>query len=87
MQARSTSDLLRTLLVFKACQVRPLVRHADRLLKWSKRLVGSTLVNALVKQTFYRQFVAGGCRVGGCRVGGGWVPRTWAQGNIILYWA
>lgn len=57
--AKSALDILRSLLVFKACQIRPLVRNADAVLDWSTRLLGSTLVNAVIRRTFYKQFVAG----------------------------
>ena len=59
MQAKSTLDILRTLLVFQTCKIGPLVRHADTVLAWSKRLLGSTLTYAAIRHTFYKQFVAG----------------------------
>ncbi len=59
MQAKSTGDIMRSLLVFKACQVGPLVRNADALLRLSKRVLGTRLTNALLRPTFYKQFVAG----------------------------
>ena len=40
-------------------QMRPLVEHADTLLKWSKKVLGSTIVNAIVRHTFFHQFCAG----------------------------
>lgn len=58
-QAKSTSDIVRSLLVFKACQFRPLVANADFLLRLSKRLLGNTLTSAVLRPTFYKQFVAG----------------------------
>ncbi|GAB4819231.1 hypothetical protein N2152v2_006277 [Parachlorella kessleri] len=58
-QAKSTADIVRSLLVFKACGIKPLVRHADTLLRLSKRVLGSTLTNAVLGPTFYKQFVAG----------------------------
>ena len=42
-----------------APQVRPLVCNADLLLRLSKRVLGTTLTNALLRPTFYKQFVAG----------------------------
>ena len=39
--------------------MRPLVEHADTLLKWSKKVLGSTVVNAIVRHTFFHQFCAG----------------------------
>ena len=40
-------------------QMRPLVENADMLLKWSKRVFGKTIVNGIVKHTFFHQFCAG----------------------------
>ena len=39
--------------------MRPLVENADMLLKWSKRIFGKTIVNRIVKHTFFHQFCAG----------------------------
>ena len=39
--------------------MRPLVENADKLLKWSKRVFGKTIVNGIVKHTFFHQFCAG----------------------------
>ncbi|KAK9815561.1 hypothetical protein WJX72_005858 [[Myrmecia] bisecta] len=56
---KSTGQILRSLGVFSACQIRPLVQHADSLLDWSKKLVGARLVNAIVRRTCFRHFCAG----------------------------
>lgn len=58
-QAKSTGEIVRSLLVFKACKIGPLVRNADSLLRLSKRVFGSTLTNFVLRNTFYKQFVAG----------------------------
>lgn len=50
---------MRSLVVFRACRWRWLIAHADSLLAGSQAVFGSTLVNWLVRHTFYRQFVAG----------------------------
>ncbi len=42
-----------------ALQMKPLVENADAVLKWSKRLFSGTVVNAVVKRTFFRHFCAG----------------------------
>lgn len=55
LQAKSTLDILRQLLVFQACKVRPLVTNADALLGWSKRVLGEKLVYNLIRPTFYKQ--------------------------------
>ena len=64
-KSKSTLELLRTIFVFRACGIKPLVAHADAALALSKRLLGETVTNAIVRATFYKQFVAGEWRVGG----------------------
>ncbi|BDA48708.1 Proline dehydrogenase 1, mitochondrial [Coccomyxa sp. Obi] len=58
-RSKTTGDLLLAYGVFSACQVKPVVNNADALLKLSKRLLGSTIVNGIVKRTFFRHFCAG----------------------------
>ncbi|KAL4856165.1 Proline dehydrogenase 1 [Chlorella vulgaris] len=58
-KAKSSLDLLRSLLVFRCCKIQPLVQNADSILAWSKRVFGTTLTKAVIKATFYKQFVAG----------------------------
>lgn len=45
--------------MFRACRYKWLVDNADTLLAVSKKVFGSTLVNWALKQTVYKQFVAG----------------------------
>ena len=40
-------------------QMRPLVEHADSLLKWAKKVFGNTVVNGIIRHTFFHQFCAG----------------------------
>jgi len=56
---RTNSELIRSIFVFKACQFPWLVNNADTILSTSKSIFGSTLVNWVLKHTFYKQFVAG----------------------------
>ena len=35
------------------------VDHADTLLQWSRRLLGSTLTNAVIQRTFFAHFCGG----------------------------
>ena len=58
-QAKSTSQLARSLAVFKACGIKPFVQNADWLLNSSKQLFGASLVNGVVKRTFFKHFCAG----------------------------
>lgn len=55
----STADLLRTYVVLKLCSYRGLVKHSDSLLRAAKRVLGSGAVDAIVRHTFFKQFVAG----------------------------
>ncbi|KDD76966.1 Proline dehydrogenase [Helicosporidium sp. ATCC 50920] len=58
-KAKSDLDLVRSLAVFSLCRIQPLVKHSEGILKWSRRLFSAPLVDAVVRATFYRQFVAG----------------------------
>lgn len=69
--AHSNAQILRSLAVFTVCGIKPLVKYADTCLRVAKRIVGATLVNAVVKRTFFKHFCAGGrvAAMGGHRVG------------------
>jgi proline dehydrogenase len=58
-ESKTTWEIMRSLLVFRICKMSWLVKKADTILKWSKRLFTPYLVNFVVKNTFYGQFVAG----------------------------
>jgi hypothetical protein len=58
--AHSNLQILRSLAVFSACSIKPLVKHADTCLAWSKKVFGAGLVNGVVKRTFFKHFCAGG---------------------------
>lgn len=58
-QAKSTVEILRSLAVFRACRIQPLVTHADSVIAWSKRVLGARLTNFGIRHSFYAQFVAG----------------------------
>lgn len=58
-KSRSTPGLLRSLLIFKLCQFRPLVAHADTLLSWGNTIFGHRIMEKIIEHTFYSQFVAG----------------------------
>lgn len=57
--AVSTLDLLRGVLVFKLCSIRPLVNHADLILRRAYSVFGRSLTEAVVRQTFFKHFCAG----------------------------
>ena len=40
-------------------QIKPFVRNADTILRWSKRLLPETIVEGIVKRTFFAHFCGG----------------------------
>lgn len=60
-KTRSTTQLLRAYVVLKACSFPGLVKHADKLLATSRRLLGDTITFGIVRQTFFKHFCAGAC--------------------------
>ena len=63
--AHSNTAILRSLAVFSVCSIKPLVKYADTCLRLAKRVVGPTLVNSIVKRTFFKHFCAGVLTGGG----------------------
>ncbi len=57
--AHSNLQILRSLAVFSACSIKPLVKNADSLLAFAKRVLGASLVNGIVRRTFFKHFCAG----------------------------
>lgn len=55
----TTSELLRSVAVFSACGIQPLVRNADTLYHTSNRFLGKTLTGWVTKATFFNHFCAG----------------------------
>lgn len=56
---KTTWEVVRALVVFQLCGVKVLVNNNEVLMKIGKRVLGKTLFAALMKPTFYGQFVAG----------------------------
>ncbi|OBS72754.1 hypothetical protein A6R68_12625, partial [Neotoma lepida] len=56
---RGTSELARAWLVLRLCAWPSLVTHGLAFQAWSQRLLGSRLSGALLRASFYGQFVAG----------------------------
>lgn len=56
---RSTLSLIRSLVVFKLCTVRPLVSNAKRLIDLSNTILGRRITSFAVKHVFFAQFCAG----------------------------
>ena len=78
-QASSSLDLVRGAAVLTACSQPWLVRHAEPALALSRRLLGPTLTDTLLRHTLFAHFVAGETaegirpllsRLHGCGVGG-----------------
>jgi proline dehydrogenase len=61
-KTRSTTQLLRAYAVLKACSYPGLVKHADKLLATSRRLLGDSITFGIVRQTFFKHFCAGMCQ-------------------------
>ncbi|OWF44816.1 Proline dehydrogenase 1, mitochondrial [Mizuhopecten yessoensis] len=58
-RSKTTAELVRALFVFNMCSIQSLVVHNNKLLKWSRRILGGTLFRMMMKATFYGHFVAG----------------------------
>ncbi|MGH0183066.1 UNVERIFIED_CONTAM: hypothetical protein FKN15_011069 [Acipenser sinensis] len=56
---KRTSEIVRALTVFRLCSVPVLVTHCDKLLSFSRSLLGPRLFSLLMRATAYGQFVAG----------------------------
>jgi proline dehydrogenase len=58
--SRSVPELLRSMVVFRTCSIRALVRNSRKLLKWSSAALGEHLTyEILVRNTVFKQFCAG----------------------------
>ena len=60
-QAKSSSQLLQSLLVLRACSVNPFVKSADELLQRCRSTLGPAVTDTLVRHTFFKHFCAGEC--------------------------
>lgn len=58
-QSKTTSQLLRSWLSFSLCRIPFLVQHSETLLKLSRRMLGDTLVDGILRATLYGHFCAG----------------------------
>ena len=57
--AKSTGQLVQSLAIFRTCSVKPLVQNADVLLAAAKKVIGPTVVNSVVRHTFFKHFCGG----------------------------
>lgn len=58
-RTKSFKDLLRGQIVFSTCQIAPIVNHADKLLKLSNKIFGSTITEFFIKPSYFDHFCAG----------------------------
>ncbi|GIL80851.1 hypothetical protein Vretimale_9435 [Volvox reticuliferus] len=58
-EGRSTSDLLRALLVLRLCATPSFVTHSEALLDSARRLLGEKVAMSAVHESFYKHFCAG----------------------------
>jgi len=56
---KTMAELLRAILVYTSCQIQPVVDNAGSLINMSRMVVGNTLTDAVLGQTFYKHFCAG----------------------------
>ncbi|CAH2295289.1 proline dehydrogenase 1, mitochondrial-like [Pelobates cultripes] len=58
-KSKPTWELMRSLVVFWLCSIDPLVDRNQQILNLSKKVFGKRLFEAIMKMSFYGQFVAG----------------------------
>ncbi len=56
---KSNLELVRAYGVFTTCQIRPVVKYADTLLGFTKKVLGANITYSLVRATFFGHFCAG----------------------------
>jgi len=59
LSAKSTAELMRAYLVFRACSIPFLVHHGRSLLSLSEKVLGRRFTNWMLRKTFYGHFCAG----------------------------
>jgi len=58
-ETKSFSELLSSLVVFRLCRMPMLVHNSEFLMSVSNNILGTTITNTIVKNTFFKQFCAG----------------------------
>jgi proline dehydrogenase len=58
-QNKSTVELFRAAFTFGLCTISPLIRHAEAILHYSKRILGPFLTNHVLRVSIYHHFCAG----------------------------
>jgi proline dehydrogenase len=58
-ESKSTASLLRASLVYTLCGIKPLVNHAEPLLKLTRQVFGDYITDSILKATLYGHFCCG----------------------------
>lgn len=58
-ESKSTSELLRAMVVFQLCRIPLIVKHSETLLNLTRKILGGTISDALLKATLFGHFCAG----------------------------
>ena len=57
--SKSVLELLRSIFVLQICRIQTLAQHAESVLNFSKKLLGSGITKAAIKRTLFAQFCGG----------------------------
>ena len=57
--SKPTSELLRAFVVLNLCRIRPLVENSEFLIKTGNAVLGKSIMNAILRRTFFGHFCAG----------------------------
>jgi len=58
-ESKSTFEVLRAWAIFKICSIQPIVDNCEKLYTVALKVLGTTLVHGVVKQSFFGHFCAG----------------------------
>jgi len=58
-ESKTNGQLAKAVMAFGLCQVRPLVRHSENLLKTTRNVAGDRITDGILKQTLFGHFCAG----------------------------
>eukprot|EP01135_Chromosphaera_perkinsii_P007972 Nk52_evm44s1073 gene=Nk52_evmTU44s1073 len=56
---KTTYELWRALILFRACQIKPFIKHCEALLSWSEKILGKNITMFFVRHSFFAHFCAG----------------------------
>lgn len=58
-ERKTNGELIKAMITFGLCQIRPLVRHSERLLKVTRSVLGDRITDGLLKASLFGHFCAG----------------------------